>query len=346
MGNVLNMSPSAEFDFLSLPFEIRKHVYISMLEEQVVHCCSDEKQVHHTRAESEDNPEEHFFDELMSCSIESYESLWSEVRWTHKALSKDNSPSPSDVLNFLLSCKTVWNEMEPLLWKHTTFCIGLPQFAGFYKRFLVQDRSNHPVKTPRAQLLQRVSVAFVHVYTLASSIGRSGKYDYFNHHDLVASAANHSIGYLTKQCTGLQDLVALVEGVALRDTPGPGGALLDPEDSNTFIRFKALQNFKLKVSGRVDAGVADQSLPSTNQAKLALDATNSILANILTRTEEPPRDIPPEGISPTDPDYTLLRHYEKHYEGDPRLTELVLRTRLYLEKLGVAVPPLADAGNP
>ena len=349
------MAASADLRFLAFPFEIRKHVYISMLEGQMVHCCPDERHVHHPRAGAEDTQKEHFFDGFMHCSSTCYESLSNEnqtlsgeVRWTNITRPDTYLPSPSDVLSFLLSCKIVWNEMEPLLWRYMTFCIGLPQFSGFYERFLAQERPGHPITTPRAQLLQRISLALIQDVTLANSLSNDSRFRNVSGFWMVRTSTRDAVGYLREQCTGLQHLIGLVDGTAFGESLGAGGMVLPFEDSLTILQFKRLKSFKLMVNGPIDRGndeITYHSAPATHPMKLALDATESALVEILTRKCEPAGDLPPEGISPTDPDLVWLKEfYERDAEGDPHLTELVLKTRLYLEKRGITTLPVAD-GN-
>jgi hypothetical protein len=326
-----------------------------MLEGQMVHCCPDEKHVHHPRATNEDTREDHFFDGFMQCSSTCYESLSDEnktlsgeVRWTNIARPDRCLPSPSDVLSFLLSCKIVWNEMESLLWQHMTFCIGLPQFAGFYERFLAQERPGHPISIPRAQLLQRVSLALIQDVTLANSLNNDSRFRNVSSFWTVRTSTRSAIAYLKEQCTGLQHLIGLVDGTAFGESLGAGGMVLPFEDSLIILQFKHLKSFKLMVHGPIDRGndeITYPSAPATHAVKLALDATESALVEILTRKHEPAGHLPPEGISPTDPDLVWLKEfYERDAEGNPRLTELVLKTRLYLEKRGITTLPVAD-GN-
>lgn len=351
---IISMAATADFNFLAFPFEIRKHVYVSMLAGQMVHCCPDEKHVHHPPATDKDTPEDHFFDGFMQCSSTCYESLSDqdkflsgEVRWTNTARPAACLPSPSDVLSFLLSCKIVWNEMEPLLWRYMTFCIGLPQFAGFYERFLAPERPGHPITTPRAQLLQRISLALIQDINLANSLNTDSRFRHVSGLWTVRTSRREAIGHLKEQCTSLQHLIGLVDGTAFAEALGAGGMVVRFEDSLTLLQFKHLKSFKLMVHGpidRADNEITYPSAPATHPMKLALDATESTLVEILTRKREPSRDLPPEGISPTDPDFVWLRKfYETDAEGDPRLTELVLKTRLCLEKRGITTLPVADA---
>lgn len=81
--------------------------------------------------------------------------------------------------------------------------------------------------------------------------------------------------------------------------------------------------------------------------RLALDAAEAVMADIVTRTTEPPPDVPPEGVSATDSDYVWLKdYYERHYGSHPRLVELALRTKVWLQKRGVVVPSIAHGGLP
>lgn len=340
--------------FLEFPFEIRKYVYISMLEGQMVHCCPDEKHVHHPLTKPEDTQGELFLDGFMQCSSTCYESLSDEVRnlsqevkWTNITQPDKNLLSPSDVLSFLLSCKTVWNEMEPVLWRYMTFCIGLPQFAGFYERFLARARPKHPITTPRARLMQRISLALIQDVNLANSLGNDSRLRSMSGFWSIRTTTKLSIAYLKEHCTSLQHLIALVDGHAFAESLGAGGMVINFEDSLAILQFRQLKSFKLMVHGPIDqvnSALGYVSTPATHPKRLALDATESALEQILTRKFEPAADLPPEGIPSTDPDYVYLKKvYEEGAGGDPRLTELILRTRLNLEKRGITTPLVADS---
>ena len=348
---VFNMAASSDFNLLALPFEIRKSIYQSMLEGQVVHCCPDETHEHHNRPIAEDTQKDHFFDDFMHCSSKSYQSLSYGVRWTSVVPSDRHSylPSPSQILNFLLSCKTVWNEMEPLLWKYMTFCIGLHQFAGFCIRFLLQERTSHPITSPRARLLQRVALALVERVTLANSIGNAddARFENVSSFAVVESARKSSIGYLTEECTGLQHLTALVNAPDWLESYTTGVPALTFDDSLTILHFKGLKSFKLMVHGPLDLHDSDityQTAPPTHRIKLALDASQMAMAEIVARSAEPPSDVPPAGISLTDPDYLWLKEMmsEQDGGGHPRLGELILRTKLHLKERGIEMPPVSE----
>jgi hypothetical protein len=347
---VFIMAASSDFNLLALPFEIRKSIYQSMLEGQVVHCCPDETHEHHNRSIAEDTRKDHFFDDFMHCSSKSYESLSYEVRWTSVVPSDRHNylPSPSHILNFLLSCKTVWNEMEPLIWKYMTFCIGLHQFAGFCIRFLLQERTSHPITSPRAQLLQRVSLALVERVALANSIGNGddARFENVSSFAVVESARKSSIGYLTDECTGLQHLTALVNAPDWLESYTTGVPALAFDDSLTILHFKGLKSFKLMVHGPLDlhdSEITYQTAPPTHRIKLALDASQMAMAEIVARSTEPPSDVPPAGISLTDPDYLWLKEmYEQDGGGHPRLGELILRTKLHLKERGIEMPPVSE----
>jgi hypothetical protein len=352
--DILSMAAAADFAFLDFPFEIRKHVYASMLEGQMVHCCPDEQHVHHDLADTGKTPQANFSAGIMQCSSTCYESLSLEVRnltqevkWTNRTPDR-HLPSPSDVLSFLLSCKTVWHEMEPLIWRYVTFCIGLPQFAGFYERFLARKRPSHPTTRPRASLMQRLSLALVQDITLANSLGNDARLRSLSGFWLIRCAKRESISYLKEQCIGLQHLLATVDGNAFTESLGAGGMVIPFEDSLALLQFRRLKTFSLMVDGPVDHinNTLDyHSTPAAHPKRLAVDGTESILREILTRKEEPlSGSDPPEGISSTDPDYVWLKdYYERGADGDPRLTELVLKTRLYLEKRGITTPLVSDS---
>lgn len=342
------MAASSEFSFLALPFEIRKHIYQTMLEGQAVHWCPDERHEHHHRPTFENGLVNHFFDDLMRCSSNSHESLSYEVRWTSVVHLHSYLPSPSHILNFLLSCKTVWSEMEPLLWKYMTFCVGLHHFAGFYERFLAQERSNHPITNPRAQLLQRISVALVERLALADSISNDARFRHVSSFAVVEKAKTSSIGYLREQCTCLQHLTALVNApiIALGERYTAGAPALGFEDSLTILQFRGLKSFKLMVHGpidRSDSEITYHSAPSTHPMKLAFGASQLAMAEIVTRSVEPPGDEPPAGISLTDPDYLWLKEMHEQDGGRyPRLGELILRTKLHLKERGIEMPPVSE----
>lgn len=250
---------------LGLPFEVRQAVYEQLLSNAVVHPCSDESQLNHYCVPTGDSiqavpvPDDRprtgtpgsFFDELMECSGKHYQSLIKPGKWSNVC-----SPSypfkVSDMLHFMLACKKIYLELEPLFWSKITLAIGLPSFSIFFEQYLSTPlRSLAPEVVARAQVLPRLVLLLPRIEELRSQMCRGDKrYTLYAADACIKERLEQSLDHMTSSCPSVRSVEVIIDAAHFEFSSEENHIIVYAGfDVAHLLRFQGLKDFAVTYCG-------------------------------------------------------------------------------------------------
>ncbi len=186
----------------------------------------------------------------MKCSSSQYRTLIKPEKWSVRC-SPLYDYQVSDLVNFMLACKKIYHEFEPLLWSGMKLAAGLPQFGIFFKRYLtIPLRSRFPELVPRAEVLQKMIVALPRSDKLASEMGRDLRYYHLPAYGHVRDKIEQSLIHLTRYCPQLSSVMVIIDAAQLEPPPDPADVIAYARsDIEIILRFHDLKSFAVLHSG-------------------------------------------------------------------------------------------------
>lgn len=207
--------PRVTLGILDLPIELRETIYRHMLLGQTLHMCpANNKEYEHSQSVIYEEPgESSFYLGLINCTNKHFQHLTQPVHYSAKQMDC-SLLAPADILNFMLSCRTICTELEPLFWSLANFAIGISQFAGFYDDVLsLKIRGSRQL---RSHLVSKLQIAIPRVDGVINAIS----HDFDCNVDAVAAldgSVARSVALLSTECPSLQS-VTLTTGLIHEET--------------------------------------------------------------------------------------------------------------------------------
>jgi len=281
--------------FGRLPLELRRKIYAIVFDGQIIHCCSSKghSQRHGiARASSPISPcnIKAFEKECLECCESDFDPVIGAAKvasWSHVVSYSGSQFNPLDLLSLFLTCRTFWNEAEPLSWDLITLSIGVPQFSAFHDQFLRDTRTSHFVRIPRGQLLRNLQIIVPDHFKLASKMGHDTKFRHLSTDYVVSTTINESMGALAS-CTALKNASMMIgASLAIQDADPDMRVLLHFRIINLILRLKKpLEHFRIFYLGQLcsisrDHGDNYDDLPDNDSCKRKLRALTSILVDVL-----------------------------------------------------------------